>query len=74
MTLFAIVIEDRHADVEVEVWADEQQAITRARQIARDYCRHPEDYEEQDIKGWSFYARYSCESDSVSVRSVPLNE
>jgi hypothetical protein len=64
---FVIIIQDRHADTDAEVWSDEQRAIVRARLLAKTYCRHPEDYEEKQIADWVFHASYSCEGDSVTV-------
>lgn len=65
--VYVIIIEDRHSDVEVEVWSDRGLAIDRARELAKKYCRHEEDYEEQEIDGWEFMAVYSCESDCCRV-------
>ena len=42
-------------------------AIDFARRAAREYNRHADDYEEAEIAGWLFHARYSCEGDSVWV-------
>ena len=71
--LFAVIVEDRHCDVQVEVWDDEAAAVDRAKAIAREYCRDDEDYAERRIAGWVFYARYSCEDDSVRVVRVELH-
>lgn len=65
--VFVVVIEDRRCDTIAEVWTDREAAIARAKAIAKDCCRHQDDYAEEAIGGWEFYARYSCESDSVRV-------
>jgi hypothetical protein len=70
--LFAVIVEDRHCDVQVEVWDDEAAAVDRAKAIAREYCRY-DDYAEEQIADWVFYARYSCEDDSVRVVRVELH-
>lgn len=72
--LFVVLIQDRHADVDAEVWADKEKAIARARELAKEYCRFPEDYEERQVADWVFYAVYSCESDSITVLEKALHE
>jgi hypothetical protein len=66
MKVYAILLQDRHCDPEVTVYADRQRAIDAARAMARQNDRHG-DYEEREIDGWVFHAEYSCESDSVTV-------
>jgi len=70
--LFAVIVEDRHCDVQVEVWDNKKAAVARAKSIAHEYCRYDDDYAEEQIADWIFYARYSCESDSVRVVQVEL--
>jgi hypothetical protein len=72
--VFVVVVEDRHADVEVEVWTDRDAAIARARALAEEYCRHQDDLEEEPIKGWEFYVRYSCEDDSIRVVKTTVHQ
>ena len=67
MTVYVILLEDRHIDPVVEVWADKDAAIERARSMAQEACRFPDDYGEEQIADWIFYARYSCENDRVRV-------
>lgn len=65
--VYTILIQDRHADTEAEVWKDKEKAIERGRSLAKEYCRFPEDYEEKQVADWVFYAVYSCEEDSITV-------
>lgn len=67
MKVYVLIIDDRHADTDTEVFADKDKAIERARALAKEYCRHEEDYEEKQIADWIFHVEYSCESDSVTV-------
>lgn len=67
MTVYVVLIEDRHADAGVEVFASETAAVEHARAFAKKYALRPEDYQEKRIADWVFYASYSCESDSVRV-------
>jgi len=72
--MYIVVIEDRHVDVEVLIFNDKDKAIAKGRELAKEYCRHQEDYEEEDLPVWLFYARYSCEDDCVSVREVQVSD
>jgi hypothetical protein len=77
MELYIVVIEDMHTDVTVHPFSDKEKAITEAKRIAKEYCRHEEDYEEHDYgkdDGWLFYAQYSCESDHVRVVTTTLDK
>lgn len=72
MKVYAIIIDDRHSDTDVEVYADRERAIERARALAKEYCRREEDYQELQIADWVFHAEYSCESDSITVLEKEL--
>ena len=71
--LYVVINEDRHCVVDVKLYSDKKYAIEVARKLAKDFCRHDDDYEEVDLNpsmiadGWLFYAIYSCEGDSVKV-------
>lgn len=65
--IYVVLVEDRHTDVDVEVFTDRSAAIAFAKQEALDNARHPEGIEEEDIEGYIYYCRYSAESDCVSV-------
>ena len=67
---WAMIIEDRHCDAEVEVSFDKEKAIRYARHLAKKYCKYEEDYCEHDTEGWDFHAVYSCEGDSIRVVKV----
>lgn len=76
MKLFLLIVEDRHTDVLVFPFSNEQMAINEAKRIAKERCRDAEDYEEHPYgkdDGWLFYANYSCESDSVRVVEAQLD-
>ena len=64
---FLIIVHDRHCDDSYHFYSDRDKAIIKARKLAKEYCRFPEDYQEESIEGWEFYANYSCESDYVKV-------
>lgn len=75
MKVYVIIVQDHHADVEVEVYADKDRAISKARLLAVEYGReHTEDYEEKQIADWCFHATYSCEGDCVTVLEKTINE
>jgi len=71
--IYVVMVEDRHADLDAELFTDPEQAIAYARRTAHELCRHPESYEEETIEGWLFYARYSTEGDSVWVVEKTLD-
>ena len=81
--IYVVMIEDRHTDVDVELFVSEEGAIKRARGIFNEY-KNEED-EDEDIgeieldsdaieDGWIYSAIYSCEGDSVSVRECELDK
>jgi len=73
MTKFYVVLtEDRHIDVQVDLFSEKDVAIDFARSEAKEYCKYPEDYQEEQEErypGWLFYAQYSCEG---SIRVIPV--
>lgn len=71
--VFVVLLQDRHADPEVAVFSDREIAIRFARETAQEMARHPEDYEEKQIKGLEFFASYSCESDCISVYKTTID-
>jgi hypothetical protein len=65
--VYVIIINDRHADINAEVWSDEAKAKARARQLAKAYARSPADIDEQKIADWVLHLSYSCEGDAITV-------
>ena len=77
MILYCVIWADRHSDTTVHPFTDADKAISEARRIAKEYCRHEEDYKEHDYgkdSGWLFYAEYSCEGDHVRVVTTELDK
>ena len=72
--LYIVIWSDRHSDVTVHPFTDKDVAISEARRTAKEYCKHPEYYNEEQIDGWLFYAQYSCEGDNVRVVTAELNK
>lgn len=67
MKVWVVIIQDRHSDVNIEVYDTISTAVHRAEELAKQHCRHPEDYKELKIADWAFHATYSCEGDCVTV-------
>ena len=72
--LFIVIIEDRHTDVQVELWLEEAEAITRARTVAKERwsAESGVPYSEKlsgpmKKAGWLFHVTYSGEGDAVRV-------
>lgn len=80
--MYALVINDRHSDIELMLFASRERAVANARQIAQGHA-HPEypehlvmaDWDgdrrtdEVDLAGagWVFYAKWSPEGDHLFV-------
>lgn len=73
LTIYITIIEDRHSDTEAYPFDTADAAIAFAKKAANKLCRFPEDYEETEVEGWLFHARYSCEEDNVRVVAMKLN-
>jgi hypothetical protein len=73
---YVVIIHDRHADLDVEVYVKPEVAIERARAWAKRAANpdYPEDYQEQAIPGWLFYVKYSPEDNYVRVQECELKE
>jgi hypothetical protein len=67
VSVYVLMICDRHSDPEPMVFTTAAAAIDKARETAREYARSPGDVEESEIDGWLYYASYSPESDRVWV-------
>ena len=74
MKLYVVILEDRHVDVQVEVFSDKEKAVARCWELARQDNRYPEEIEEieVDMEGWVLCLRYSCEGDSCRVFETEL--
>ena len=70
MEIYVVLIEDRHCDVTVELYANRDVALGRAMDIALDRAYTSDDIRVAEVKGWEYYVEYSCESDSVRVEKV----
>lgn len=74
--IYVILTSDCHSDPGVEVVQDKWKAIDRARELAKEYCRFEEDYEEKvyevDHSKILMRIEYSCEGDNVTIFEVEL--
>jgi hypothetical protein len=76
--LFVVMVEDRHADPDVEVFVEKDDAIRRARALAEEGARHPGAIEVSELNnamvndGWVWHCRYSGEGDWVTVMARQL--
>lgn len=78
MYVFVVITEDRHCDVNVELFYTSTGAINYAKKIANDNVTDSKDVEEGMTKlmkerGFIYFARYSTEGDCVSVKKKKLN-
>lgn len=83
--VYVLVGEDRHLDVQVEVFTNEAAAVRAAQQFMQEHAwstldelnLDPEDSEINDsmrADGWIYFQVYSIEGDSVRVVKRKLNE
>lgn len=79
-TIFLLIIEDRHADVEVRAFVTPEAAIAAARETQEWYAddgnEEAEEAEEVTERmkagGWLYHATLTCEGDALRVQSVEL--
>lgn len=71
--VYLAIIEDRHTDVQVEVFLSEESAVKYAKEYAVSHSRSGQ-IEEQELNdtmrsnGWLYHAPFSCEGDYVMVQ------
>ena len=65
--MFVVLIEDRHVDINVELFEELDDAISYAKETANEYYQNKEDYREIEIKPWLFYVKFSCEGDNIHI-------
>lgn len=61
------MIADRHTDTEAFPFSTAEAAIQFAKDSAEENARTEDDIEEEEVEGFIYHARYSCEGDSVWV-------
>jgi len=74
MTVYVVLIEDRHSDVGVEIFLDASRAIEYAENIALEYSSYPDDIEVVKSEGRLYHAIYAGDSDAVTVISKEVHE
>jgi len=86
MTIYAVIIEDRHADVEVLLFSTEERARQDVDEYLKDIHEHgwdegldPDDVnlplspQEMAQEGILFFACYSTEGDCVWIRALEVD-
>lgn len=76
MTIYVVIVNDRHTDPEPHLFSTRELAIENARLQAVANARMPKDIEEEaEPPGdWLFLATYSVEGDSVWVVAKEVDE
>lgn len=68
MTVFVVMVFERHTGPDVEVFTSQGAAVARAREVAEGYARRIEDIEEPDgFYGYLYYASWGSEGDHIYV-------
>lgn len=70
--VYLVILEDRHTDVQVEVYQRVEDALERFNKIVKDYGYTP-DEPDGPMTGWLANATLSCEGDCVRVKQVKVN-
>jgi hypothetical protein len=74
MKLF-IVHRINHAHISaINVFDDQEKALTFAKLAVFKFNRFPTAIEEEEVKGYLYFCHYSSEGDNVSVQEVVLND
>lgn len=72
--IYIAICNDRHLDLDIEVFTEPEDAISYARTFAREHTIDPNAIEEEEIKGRLYHASYGTEGDCAYVVSGILNE
>jgi exoribonuclease II len=72
-TLYAMIIEDTHSDVDVQLYVDKTAAVDAALDIATKYAYAERDIEIKEIGGYLAFIQYSPES-RVAVVAREVHE
>lgn len=73
MKLYVVMVNDRHTEPYAEIFSDPERAVEWARSKAKEWASNG-DYEEEQVDGCLFCARYSCEGDAVWVIEKELDK
>jgi len=72
--VYNIIVEDRHADVQVLARSSALYAIKEARIMAAIKCHDVKDIEEHVVEGTLLFVTYSTEGDSIKVVECEIDE
>ena len=73
MTVYLLIVEDRHTDVEVRVFATVAAAVASAKELQAEYDYEPDEPDEP-IDGWIYHATLSCDGDCLRVQSAVVRD
>ncbi len=76
MNIIVVLTKDHHIDTEVELFDNVEQAINRAKEIAKHAANNPGDIKEYEVSGsdYLYCVEYSFENGTVLVFERPLIE
>lgn len=73
--IYAVVVEDRHTDVQVFAFSTLEQAMKNARDEVEAIADGGVEIDEREsLPGWPFCAYYGTEGDRISVFEITLDE
>lgn len=79
MKVYVVTTNDRHVDIDVEVFKDKNLALAWAKRIYREYSKgdnkvSEKEYDLPNSEGWLYFGSYSCEGDHIIVCEKVINE
>lgn len=80
MSIYVLIIEDRHSDTEARLFSTPEKAIAAAHDYLKEFDASTVDIEDASMSvedlalaGWLFYACYSTEGDCVRVLRAEID-
>lgn len=68
--VYLVILEDRHTDVQVDVYRAKEDALARAEALTAQYRHVPE--EQHVVKKWLYNRRLSEEGDAIRVEEAAV--
>lgn len=72
-TIFTLILDDHHNDIEVELYFDKDKALTEAKRYVNEECEG-QIWDEIVVPGFLYVANHQGESDSIMVQESEVIE
>jgi len=74
MKIYIVLWNDRHTDPTAHPFLDFEEAKAWAKEQAENHCHFKEYLKEEQVKGWLYFIRYSCEDDCLWITEHKVKE